>query len=182
MPEGPAGFPRITSIGPFSNVEAEQEFNISHESDSMPPAPDDEVYKTLMDEGLVGQEGWGTVKAELIVREKIPESDSDSIIDAINREISIATRSTNIAKASYKYNGEYAIIGLIEVDEEFRHMGIAKELKRRIVDDMASRGIVHAYTVAITEAGEALARSTGFDTPAPLLEDKDDVLYKEIVQ
>lgn len=158
-PTGPFGFPRITDIGPFSDYEANQEYErvvAVREEPYQNWLPHTE-FKMLED--IQGGQ-FTAVDARF---EKVFDLDEpEDFAERIKR--GTIPSSTNVAKMSYwihKGTGTAAIID-INVEEDFRRIGIATTMKERELDYMESEGVDVVYTYVISDGGYKLARRTGF--------------------
>lgn len=162
MPEGPLGFPRVTSIGPFSEIEAAQEFQRDEDSDE--PSPE-----LLLDREIsaihqsVDVSDVTRVDASLTVREIIDENDyRDGVLGRLEKEVDVATRDTDVGTVRYYHAGEVGRIIYVKVDEEFRRKGIATRLKNMELDYMKDQGVEVVYTDVVSDGGYRLAKKTGF--------------------
>jgi len=162
MPEGPLGFPRITNIGPFSEIEAAQEFQRDEDSDE--PSPnlfldrEISIIHPSLDVSDVTR-----VDASLTVREIIDDNDyRDSVIGRLEKEMDVATRDTDVGTVRYYYAGEVGRIIDVNVDKEFRRKGIATRLKNMELDYMEDQGVEVVYTDVVSRGGYNLAKKTGF--------------------
>lgn len=164
MPTGPFGFPRVTSLGPFTEREAQQEFTRNKKE---MPYPMNDVWYTERDEGDIESErgeGLMLTKSRLIVREQ-PESDRRGIFGDIEEELQAVVGEKTVAYCDYEYEigSNLGKIRKVEVDDPFRNMGIATELKQRAHQDMRENGIEYVYTDIVSDAGYRLAKRTGYE-------------------
>lgn len=162
MPQGPLGFPRVTNLGPFSEVEAAQEFQ--REDDPDAPTPnlfldrEISIIHPRLDLSNVSR-----VDASLTVREIIDQNDyRDDILGRLEKEMDIATRDTDVGTVRYYYVGEVGRIIDVKVDSDFRRKGIATRLKNLELDYMEDRGVEVVYTDVVSRGGYNLAKKTGF--------------------
>lgn len=160
MPTGPFGFPRVTNIGPFSEVEAEQEFQREEENTFIVGTDVDREIATIHDVNL---DDVQDVESKLTVRAEVDKR-ADNILDRIQSEVDIIFRNNNVAMMDYWYssNNSVAKIFDVEVKKPFRRMGIATQLKEQELEYMEDQGIDIVYTDIISEAGYNLARATDF--------------------
>jgi len=156
---GKLNFPRLTTIGPFTDKDATQEFNREITQDYKPV---NVVHREVGNIHNIDFSQADRVKSKLIVREEVPDS-SDSILGEIERQVNIATRDNIVAEMNYWAKDDIAGIIDITVDESFRRMGIATKLKMQELDYMNSEGAEIVYTDVISEGGYRLAKTTGFE-------------------
>lgn len=160
MPEGPLGFPRVTNIGPFTDVKATQEFD----RDTFEEKPAD----LLLDREISSiHDSYDTegnrVRAELIVRQHIGEYDGDGPLDRLKHEMDILTRDETVAFMTYFYNDDVGRVIDVQVEDEFQRIGIGTRLKSQELDHMQDQGVEVVYTDVISEGGYRLADKTGFE-------------------
>jgi ribosomal protein S18 acetylase RimI-like enzyme len=160
MPEGRFGFPRLTNIGPFTELEATQEFERDIE-EHRPPNLFLDREISIIHSSYPDSKGT-EVSAKLIVREQLEEP-GDRIIDKIEHEIDVFTRDEVVGVMRYYYANDVARIIDVKVDEDFQRMGIATRLKNLELDHMEENGVEVVYTDVISEGGYRLAKKTGFE-------------------
>ena len=158
MTEGPFGFPRVTSIGPFTDTPATQEFERDTNSRVVAQTDVDREIATV--EGI-DIDNAVQVTAKLVVREEVEER-GERIIDNIREELDRATRDKNVGLIEYWYTGEVAKIRYVEVEQDFQQMGIATTLKLNELDYMRRQGVEIVYTDIVSEGGYRLAKTTDF--------------------
>lgn len=158
MPRGPFNFPRVTSIGPFTNVEASQEFNREVEERSIAGLFLDREIQSIHN---VDISDATHVTAKLIVREEVRE-DADGPLDQLQRELEIMNRDTRVAVMRYWLKEDIGRIIDVKVEEDFRRMGIATQLKNQELEYMEDQGVEIVYTDVISEGGYRLAKKTEF--------------------
>lgn len=160
MPEGPFGFPRVTSLGPFSEMDAEQEFNRDNDYNVKPPVQFLDREISIIHDDYSGL-GGVDVEASLIVREQIDEP-GERIVDKIEHEMEVITREENIGHITYFYSGDVGRVITVNVDKDFRRMGIGTKLKNKELDHMQDEGVEVVYTDIISDGGYRLAKRTEF--------------------
>lgn len=160
MPTGPFGFKRITNIGPFTNVDAEQEFKRIVDEDEI--ITRNSTSREISSIHGIDLDNVTFVKAKLIVRESLEEG--DEIIDRIKREVDIVTRDNRIATMRYWFDEESSVAKIIDVgvDSEFRRKGLGTKIKEKEEKFMQENNIDLVYTNIISQGGYRLARKTGF--------------------
>lgn len=158
MPEGPLGLPRLTSIGPFSNTEAAQEFS-RERGVALGWGDVDREVSNAESVSLNDAEG---VEAKLTIREELPDEEPDGVLDRIRNEVDVATRDETVATVTYWLSGEVAKIKYIEVDGDFRQMGVGTRMKEIELGYMEEQGVEVVYTDIVSEGGYRLAKRTGF--------------------
>lgn len=160
MPEGPRDFPRITNIGPFSELKAEQEFQRKEENTFIVGTDIDREIATIHD---VDMDDVQEVQSKLIIRAEVDE-DPDNILDRVQSEIDAIFRDNNIAMMDYWYDPDNQVAKIfdVEVRKQFRRRGIATTLKELELDYMREHDVNIVYTDIISEGGYRLARATGF--------------------
>jgi ribosomal protein S18 acetylase RimI-like enzyme len=162
MPSGPFDFPRVTDIGPFSEVDSQQEFIRRDNKTFIVGSDVDREVATIHE---IDMDNVNVVEAELKVRSFVPDKENaNNIRERVKRNIDIVTREEVVAEMDYWYDVDTGVAKIfdVEVDEDFRRMGIATTLKRRELDYMRSEDIDVVYTDIISEGGYRLARKTGF--------------------
>jgi GNAT superfamily N-acetyltransferase len=160
MPEGPFGFPRVTDIGPLTEVEAEQEFTREVENTFIVGTDVDREIATIHN---VDIDDVYDAEAKLIVRTDQEES-PDNVLDRLRSEFDSIFGKERIASMDYWYDPDTEVAKIFDVEtrEEFRRMGIATQLKEQELDYLKNQGIEVVYTDIISEGGYRLATRTGF--------------------
>lgn len=168
MPKGPLGFPRITGLGPFVEMEGEQELKIEEEKIR---TIDRGMYRALSKTGRLTQDKITRVKEDLVVREELPEA--DGILGEIERSVKASTRAKSAATATWYESPEdnLGVVGYVHVIDPAQEMGIGTKLKEIMHDHMRDNGVEEVYTEVISDEGEALARKTGYE-PTEELDDE----------
>lgn len=160
MPKGPFGFPRVTSIGPLSEVEAEQEFvreeentfivgtSVDREVSSIHGVDIDDVYDVM---------------AQLKIRTDV-DNQPDNVLERVRSELDVLFREERVSSMDYWYDPDTGVAKLFDVQTkaEFRNMGIATQLKEQELEYMKDQGVEIVYTDIISEGGYRLAQRTGF--------------------
>lgn len=163
MPSGPANFPRLTDLGPFTNTAAEQEFKRTDNNTFVVGSDIDREVATVHGVDL---DDVNVVESELVVREYIPDDDDvNTLKDKIKRQVDVVTRDTKIAQMDYWYDDFTGVAKIFDVEvpeEQFRRMGIATELKNQELGYMEEKGIELVYTDIISDGGYGLAKATNF--------------------
>lgn len=179
MPKGTLDFPRLTTFGPFVDIQPDQELTINIDENRR--FPDTGIPDRLLEEGLIDSLDADRIRLELIVREDI-STEEEGILGEIITDVKELTRDKSIARASYWLSQEssVAIVGKVEVNEGLRGYGIGTELKKKLIEDMSGRGANIAYTITITEAGRSLAMKTGFKPDDEVFADDEDVLVRRL--
>lgn len=166
MPEGPYGFPRITNIGPYSELEGTQEYTI--EQNDYAVVPEGGLEGSLRKRDIITSKSLDQIDnyvAKLIFRADLQEPPRGNPLARIKHEVSVVTRDNNVATASWMLfeQDAVAVMGTVSVEEEFRRMGIGTEIKERAVEHMQEHGMERAFTLAVSDEGESLARRTRFE-------------------
>lgn len=158
MVQGPLGFPRVTNVGPFTEVEATQEYGREIVEEK-------QVLNLLMREASsihdMSFDRGKSVNASLTVREELDRS-KGGILDEIEQEVMKATRDTDVSKMLYVFNDDVAVIRSVKTDDDFRNMGLATTLKKNEISFMEEAGVKTVYTDIVSEGGYRLADRTGF--------------------
>jgi len=159
MPEGPFGFPRLTNIGPFTEVEAEQEFN----REITEGAVGSDIDREIATIHNIDLDTVDRVTAELIVRTN-KDNIGEGILASIREEFGILAREETITAMQYWMDTHEEVGKIITVGtrETFRNMGLATQLKEQELDYMESKGINLVYTDVVSEGGYRLAKKTDF--------------------
>lgn len=160
--KGPYGFPRLTSLGPFAEQKASQEFNR-------------EIFENnrinqFLDREISSIHGTDInditeVSAKLIVRENAEEPDENNgPLDKLVKEVKDLASDTTVSRVNYWFDIDSKVgrIIYIETLKDFQGMGVATQLKEQELDFMADQGIEVAYTDIISDGGYGLAKRTGF--------------------
>ena len=160
MAKGPFGFPRVTNIGPFVNVEAEQRFVRDEENTFIVGTDVDREVATLHS---IDIDDVYDVTARLTV-DVNEEVAIDGILERLITEVENAVRGPNVAVMDYWYDPDAGVAKIfdITVEEDFRRMGIATQLKEQEMEYMNNQGVELVYTDIISEGGYRLAKATGF--------------------
>lgn len=158
MPTGPFNFPRLTDLGPFSDIEAEQEFKRRTNQQQSETAFLDREISSIHN---IDTDAVTRVDSKLIVREKLVD-DVDGIMDVITREIDVITRDEEIAIMRYWIKDDIGRIISVFVEDDFRNMGIATTLKNKELKFMEDSGVEIVYTDVVSNGGYRLAVKTGF--------------------
>jgi GNAT superfamily N-acetyltransferase len=161
MPEGPFGFPRVTNIGPFTELEATQEFERDIDQQRAPNLFLDREISIIHDSYPGGKGNY--TESKLIVREDIDEYDGNGPLDRLEHELDVFTRDEVVGVMRYFYTADVGRIVDVKVDEEFQRMGIATRLKNLELDYMEDNGVEVVYTDVISEGGYRLAKKTDFE-------------------
>jgi predicted GNAT family acetyltransferase len=158
MAKGPFNFPRVTSIGPFAESEASQEFR--RETDQQKIAS---LYlnREIMSIHDLEPENASYVDAKLVVREEVDE-DAKGPLETLQTELELMNRDTDVGFMMYWMKDNICSITSVEVKKDFRNMGIATTLKRQELEHMKSQGVEIVYTDVISEGGYRLAKKTDF--------------------
>jgi len=161
MPEGPLGFPRITNIGPFTELEATQEFERDIDRQRAPNLFLDREISIIHDSYPGGKGNY--TESKRMVREEIEEYDGNGPLDRLEHELDVFNRDEVVGIMRYFYTADVGRIVDVKVDEEFQRMGIATQLKNLELDHMEDNGVEVVYTDVISEGGYRLAKKTGFE-------------------
>jgi predicted GNAT family acetyltransferase len=158
MARGPFNFPRVTSIGPFAESEASQEFKRETDQHKIMSLFLNREIMTIHD--LEPQDAFH-VDAKLVVREEVDE-DAKGPLETLQTELELMNRDTDVASMTYWMKENICSITGVEVKEDFRNMGIATTLKRQELEYMEEQGVEIVYTDVISEGGYRLAKRTDF--------------------
>jgi predicted GNAT family acetyltransferase len=158
MARGPFNFPRVTSIGPFAESEASQEFK--REVDQH------KIMSVFLNREITSIHNLESrdalhVDANLVVREEVDE-DAKGPLETLQTELELMNRDTDVASMTYWMKENICTITGVEVKEDFRNMGIATTLKRQELEYMEEQGVEIVYTDVISEGGYRLAKRTDF--------------------
>lgn len=179
MPEGPLGFPRLTSIFPFVNEEAEQELYIREEPFS--GRPNNVLARTLIDREFISEPVGLEVFMSLILREPL-EDKPKGVLERIKWEMNLLTRENNVASGDYAlYTREKAaVLGFIRVDEEFQMSGIGEKMLDNILLHAKQKGAEVAYANPISKGGTALLENAGFTRRTDLFGEDENIWSLEL--
>jgi ribosomal protein S18 acetylase RimI-like enzyme len=160
MPKGPRDFPRITNIGPFSELKAEQEFQHKEENTFIVGTDIDREIATIHD---VDIDDVQEVESKLIIRAEV-DKEPDDILHRVRSELDTIFRDNNIAMMDYWYDPDNQIAKIfdVKVQKQFRRRGIATTLKELELEYMRDQGVNVVYTDVISIGGYRLATTTGF--------------------
>ena len=177
MPEGLFGFPRVTSIAPFVDEDAEQEFIVTVNEFVRPPMT--QFFTDLYDKGILSTDRMDRIFMELVIREPI-KTERKGILGEIEKSIQETTREVQVSTASYNYfpNDNIAVVNLVEVKEEFREAGIGTTIKEKMMDDMEDREVNIAFTRVVSPEGRSLATRTGFTDDREFFPEDDRILVR----
>jgi len=99
MPEGPLGFPRITNIGPFTELEATQEFERDIDRQRAPNLFLDREISIIHDSYPGGKGNY--TESKLMVREDIDDYDGNGPLDRLEHELDVFTRDEVVGVMRY---------------------------------------------------------------------------------
>lgn len=162
MPEGPLGFPRLTSLFPFVSEDLEQELKI--ETHPFTSAPNNSIIPILKESGIITRDVGKTTIMKLSIREPLPKRE-DGIINTFKESIDEIKRSKQVSHGIYSHfiEDNVGTIDFIGTSNKFQNEGIGTRMMENLLQHASENGVDSVYAYPISGGGGVILQRTGFE-------------------